>query len=152
MTPEQKLTDLGIDLPPAPEPVGAYLPAVRTGNLIVTAGQLPFVDGELTAVGKVPTDVSLVDAQAAASQAAVNALAAISGQAGSLQAVVQIVRVNVFVNSAPGFTDQAKVANGASEMLADVFGPAGRHTRCAIGAAELPLDAPVELDMIVEVN
>ena len=152
MTPEQKLTDLGIDLPPAPEPVGAYVPAVRTGNLIVTAGQLPFVDGELTAVGKVPTDVSLVDAQAAACQAAVNALAAISGQAGSLQAVVQIVRVNVFVNSAPGFTDQAKVANGASEMLADVFGPAGRHTRCAIGAAELPLDAPVELDMIVEVN
>ena len=152
MTPEQKLKDLGIDLPPAPEPVGAYVPAVRTGNLIVTAGQLPFVDGKLAAVGKVPTDVPLAAAQAAASQAAANALAAVCGLVGSLDAVARIVRVNVFVNSAPGFTDQTKVANGASEILADVFGQAGRHTRCAIGAAELPLDAPVELDMIVEVN
>ncbi len=152
MTPEQKLKDLGVDLPAAPEPVGAYVPAVRTGNLIVTAGQLPFANGQLTAVGKVPTGVSLAAAQAAARQAAVNALAAVSGIAGSLEAVVRIVRVNVFVNSAPGFTDQAKVANGASDMLADVFGPAGQHTRCAIGAAELPLDAPVELDMIVEVT
>ena len=152
MTPEQKLKDLGIDLPAAPEPVGAYVPAVRTGNLIVTAGQLPLANGELAAVGKVPTDVPLADAQAAARQAAVNALAAVSGITGSLDAVVRIVRVNVLVNSAPGFTDQAKVANGASDMLADVFGAAGQHTRCAIGAAELPLDAPVELDMIVEVH
>ena len=151
MTLEQKLATLGIDLPAAPSPVGAYVSAVRTGNLIFTAGQLPLVDGALAARGKVPADVSLADAQAAARQAAINALAAVGGLAGSLDAIVQIVRVNVMVNSAPGFTDQAKVANGASEMLAEVFGQAGRHTRCAIGAAELPLNAPVELDMIVEV-
>jgi len=151
MNPEKKLTELGLELPPAAAPVGAYVPAVRSGNLVFTAGQLPMVDGELTAVGKVPATVPLDTAQAAARQAALNALAAISGLVGSIDCITRIVRVNVFVNSSAGFTDQAKVANGASEMLAEVFGEAGRHTRCAIGAAELPLDAAVELDMVVEV-
>lgn len=150
MTVQQRLKDLGIDLPPAPSPVGAYVPAVQVGNLIFTAGQLPFVDGELAATGKVPADVSPDEARTAARQAALNALAAVAQLAGSLDAVTRIVRVNVFVNSSAGFTDQAGVANGASELLAEVFGQVGRHTRCAIGAAELPLDAPVELDMIVQ--
>jgi enamine deaminase RidA (YjgF/YER057c/UK114 family) len=151
MTPEDKITELGLALPPAPKPVGSYLAAIRTGQLIFTAGQLPMQDGQLLATGKVPTDVDVDTAQATARQAALNALAAVAGELGSLSAVRRIVRVNVFVNSAPGFTDQATVANGASDFLADVFGEAGRHTRCAIGAAELPLNAPVELDMVVDV-
>ena len=152
MSIRQKLNDLGIDLPEAPRPVGAYVPAVRTGDLIFTAGQLPLAGGKLTAAGKVPANVSLDEARAAARQAALNALAAVAALAGSLDAVMRIVRVNVFVNSAPGFTDQALVANGASDLLADIFGPAGQHTRCATGAAELPLNAPVELDMIVQTH
>ena len=152
MTARKKLEDMGIDLPPAPSPVGTYVPAVRTGRLIFTAGQLPWADGKLTSTGKVPADVTLDQAREAARQAALNALAAVRGLTGSLDAVTRIVRVNVFVNSAPGFTDQAKVANGASELLAELFDQAGAHTRCAIGAAELPLNAPVELDMVVEVG
>ncbi len=151
-TPERKIAELGLDLPPAPKPVGSYVAAVRTDNTIYTAGQLPMKDGELSAAGKVPTNVSLEAAQTAARQAALNALAAIAGEAGELSAVRRVVRVNVFVNSAAGFTDQAKVANGASDFLAEVFGKIGRHTRCAIGAAELPLNAAVELDMVVEVE
>ncbi len=152
MTPEQKLKELGIDLPAAAAPVGAYVPAVKTGNLVFTAGQLPLSAGTLIAVGKVPSAVTLDKAQAAAKQAALNALAAVRGVTGSLDSVVRIVRLNVFVNSAAGFTEQAKVANGASEFLVQVFGNAGRHTRCAIGASELPLNAPVELDLVVEVK
>jgi enamine deaminase RidA (YjgF/YER057c/UK114 family) len=152
MTPSENLQRLGLELPPAPQPVGAYVPAVQSGSVVYTAGQLPMRDGRLVAAGKVPTDVPLPDAQAAARQAALNALAAVCSLTGSLDAVARIVRMNVFVNSAAGFTDQAKVANGASELLAAVFGDAGRHTRCAIGAAELPLNAPVEIDLIVEVR
>jgi enamine deaminase RidA (YjgF/YER057c/UK114 family) len=151
-TPEQRIAELGLELPPAPQPVGSYVAAVRSGDTIYTAGQLPMKEGKLQMAGKVPGDVSLEAAQAAARQAALNALAAVVGEAGSLSAVRRIVRVNIFVNSAAGFTDQAKVANGASDFLAEVFGEAGRHTRCAIGAAELPLNATVELDMIVEVD
>ncbi len=150
MSVEQRLRELGLSLPAATTPVGAYVPAVRTGNLIFTAGQLPLRDGQLTATGKVPTEVTLDSAQCAAHQAALNALAAIKALTGSLDAVTRVVRLNVFVNSAAGFTDQAKVANGASQLLVELFGESGRHTRCAIGAAELPLNAPVELDMIVE--
>ena len=152
MTPEQKLRELRIDLPAPARPVGAYVPSVRTGSLIFTAGQLPLADGKLTAEGKVPTDVPLPAAQAAARTAALNALSAVRVEAGSLDAVTRIVRLNVFVNSTAGFTDQAQVANGASELLQEIFGDAGRHTRCAIGAAELPLNAPVELDLIVEIS
>jgi len=152
MTAEQRLLDLGLELPDAPAPVGAYVPAVLAGGLVFTAGQLPMLDGKLTAVGKVPADVPLDQAQAAARQATLNALAAVRGQVGSLDRLTRVVRLNVFVNSSPGFTDQAKIANGASELLVEVFGQAGRHTRCAIGAAELPLNAPVELDLIAEVS
>jgi len=151
-TPEQKLRLLAIELPPAAKPVGAYVPAVRAGSLIFTAAQIPTKDGKLIATGKVPRDVSLADAQAAARQAVINALAAVRAELGTLDAVARVVRLNVFVNSAPTFTDQPKVANGASELLLEIFGDAGRHTRCAVGAAELPLDAPVELDLIVSAS
>jgi enamine deaminase RidA (YjgF/YER057c/UK114 family) len=158
MTPQQKLQKLGLELPAPAAPVGAYVPAVRTGNLIFTAGQIPIKDGELLAAGKVPTDVAVDLAQAATMQAALNALAAVKAALGAgdeadpLERVTRVVRLNVFVNSAPGFTDQAVVANAASDLLVGLFGEAGRHTRCAIGAAELPLGAPVELDLIVEVR
>ncbi len=149
---EQRLKELRIELPPAPKPVGAYVPGVRSGNLVFTSGQLPFRDGKLIATGKVPTDVPVALAQECARQTALNALAVVCSVAGSLDAVVRVVRVNFFVNSAPGFTDQAAVANGASQLLNDIFGEAGKHTRCALGAAELPLNAPVELDLVVEVR
>ncbi len=152
MTIEARLAELNIVLPPAPAPVGAYVPAVRAGAMVYTSGQIPFRDGQLIAAGKVPTEVSLEAAAAAARQAALNALAVLNAEIGGLDNIARIVRVNVFVASTPGFTDQAKVANGASELLADVFGDAGRHTRCAIGAAELPLNATVELDIIAEVK
>jgi len=152
MTAEQKLRELSIDLPAPARPVGAYVPSLRTGRLIFTAGQLPLAGGTLTAEGKVPTDVPVPDAQAAARTAALNALAAVRAEAGSLDAVTRVVRLNVFVNSAAGFTDHAQVADGASELLQQIFGDVGRHTRCAIGAAELPLNAPIELDLIVETS
>ncbi len=148
----KKLTELGLTLPPAPKPVGAYVAGIRTGNLAITSGQLPMADGKLLAQGKVPTEVSLETAAAAARQAALNALAVIADQAGSLDNIARIIRVNVFVASSPGFTDQAKVANGASEFLVDLLGDAGRHTRAAIGAAELPLNSPVELDITAELR
>ena len=152
MTPEQKLQSLGIELPSPAAPVGAYVAAVRTGNLVFTAGQLPMKDGSLTATGKTPADVSLPDAQLAARQALLNALSALRAEIGSLDNVSRIVRLNVLVNSSPGFTDQAKVANGASDLLLEVFGQAGVHTRTAVGAAELPLNAPVELDITAEIS
>ncbi|HUS47339.1 MAG TPA: RidA family protein [Phycisphaerae bacterium] len=151
MTPEQKLRELALELP-APRPIGAYLPSVRAGELVFTAGQIPMKDGKLIATGKVPTEVSMEAAQAAARQAAMNALAAVRAELGTLDAVARIVRMNVYVNSAPGFTDQAKVANAASDLLVEIFGDAGKHTRCAVGAAELPLNAPVELDLIAEIK
>jgi enamine deaminase RidA (YjgF/YER057c/UK114 family) len=152
MTPEQKLQSLGIELPTPATPVGAYVPAVRTGNLVFTAGQLPLKDGSLTAEGKTPGDVSLQDAQLAARQALLNALSALRAEIGSLDNVSRIVRLNVLVNSSAGFTDQAKVANGASDLLLELFSDAGKHTRTAVGVAELPLNAPVELDITAEIN
>jgi len=150
MTIEARLKELGLELPAPAVPVGAYVAAVRSGQLLFTAGQLPTRDGKLIAAGKIPTEVSLEQAQAAARQAALNALSAAKSVLGSLDKVARIVRVNVFVNSAADFTDQAKVANGASELLVEVFGDAGRHTRCAIGAAQLPLNAAVEVDLVLE--
>jgi len=150
--PEQKIKQLGIELPPVPAAVGAYVPAVRIGLTICTSGQLPLADGKLVAEGKVPDETSLQQAQLAARQAALNALAAVRSLTSSLDNVARVVRVNVFVNSAAGFVDQAKVANGASELLLEIFGDAGMGTRCAIGVAELPLNAPVELDLTVELK
>ena len=158
MTPEQKIAELGLVLPEPAKPVGAYIPAVQTGKLVFTSGQIPVRGGKLIADGKVPTEVSTDVAKAAAVQAALNALAAVKqtigdGKSpGELGRVTRVVRMNVFVNSATGFADQAQIANAASELLLAAFGDAGRHTRCALGAAELPLNAPVEIDLIVEVK
>jgi enamine deaminase RidA (YjgF/YER057c/UK114 family) len=150
MHPSEKLQQIGIELPEVAKPVGSYSPAVPSGHLIFTAGQLPTEQGRLVAAGKVPTEVSLEAAQAAARTAALNAIAAAAHVAGALDNINRIVRMNVYVASAAGFGDQAKVANGASDLLGEIFGQAGIHTRCAIGAAELPLNAPVELDLVVE--
>ena len=147
---KQRIEQLGIVLPAVARPVGAYVPARIAGKLVFTAGQLPFKDGTLLAVGKVPSQATLEQARAGARQAALNALAAAAEAAGSIDRLAGIVRLNVFVNSAAGFAEQAKVADGASELLGEIFGPAGLHTRCAIGAAELPLNASVELDLVAE--
>ncbi len=152
MSVHDRLAELNLALPPAPKPVGAYVPTVRTGDLVFTAGQLPSKDGQLIATGKVAGEADIPTAAAGARQAVLNALAAIAAEVGSLDAITRVVRLNCFVNSAAGFTDQAKVANGGSELLVELFGQAGKHTRCALGAAELPLNAAVELDLIVEVR
>lgn len=150
MTPEEKLRALGLELPPAPKPVGAYVPAVRTGNLVFVSGQLPMKDGERMTLGHVGGEVTMEEAQDCARQAALNALAVVAAETGGLKHVARIVRVTGYVASAPGFTEQAKVLNAASELLAEVFGEAGRHSRIAVGAAELPLGAPVELELVIE--
>ena len=151
MTPEENLNRLGLTLPPAPAPVGSYVPAVRTGTLVFVSGQLPMQDGRLLATGKVGAEVSLEEAQQCARQAALNALAVCADAAGGLDAVTRIVRLTGHVASAAGFTDQAQVMNAASDLVAEVFGNAGRHSRAALGAAELPRGSPLEVEMIAEV-
>lgn len=145
-----RLAELGLELPVVAKPVAAYVPAVVTGNLVFTAGQLPFVDGKLLATGKVGSAVSPEDAASLARQCALNALAAASEAIGSLDRVTRVVKAVVFVNSASGFTGQPGVANGGSELLGEVFGDVGRHARSAVGVSELPLDSPVELELILE--
>lgn len=151
MTVEQKLRELGITLPAAPAPAGAYVPAVNTGKLVYVSGQLPLSEGKVVHTGKVGGDQDLPQAQQAARLCAINALAALKGHLGDLEQIKRIVRVEVFVNSAPGFTAQARVADGASQLFAEVFGEKGKHTRLAVGAAELPLNAAVELALITEI-
>jgi len=151
MTPDENLRRLGLALPPVPKPVGSYVPAVRTGNLVFVSGQLPTKDGKLLATGKVGAEVSMEEAQACARQAALNTLAVAADAAGGLGAITRIVRLTGHVASAPGFTEQATVMNAASNLVADIFGEAGLHSRAALGAAEVPLGAPLELEMIVEV-
>ncbi|MFG1797389.1 RidA family protein [Nocardia sp. NPDC049149] len=148
---ESNLTRLGLTLPPVAAPVAAYIPAIRTGSLVYTSGQLPFVNGELSAVGKVGAEVSTEDAKEAARLCALNALAAVHALVG-LDAVVRIVKVVGFVASAPGYNDQPIVINGASEFLAEVFGDAGVHARSAVGVSELPRNTPVEVEIIAEVK
>jgi len=145
-----RLAELGLELPAVAKPVAAYLPAVVTGNLVYTSGQVPFADGVLLATGKVGGAVSPEEAAQLTRQCALNALAAAGEAIGSLDRVTRVVKVVVFVNSAPGFTGQPGVANGGSEFLGELFGEAGRHARSAVGVAELPLDAPVELELILE--
>lgn len=145
------LDRLGLTVPEVVAPVAAYVPAVRSGSFVYTSGQLPFVAGELTAAGKVGAEVSLEDAAVAARWCALNALAAVHDLVG-LDAVVRIVKVVGFVASAPGFTDQPLVINGASELLGEVFGPAGAHARSAVGVFELPRNTPVEVELIAEVG
>jgi enamine deaminase RidA (YjgF/YER057c/UK114 family) len=150
VTATERLAELEITLPKVATPAGAYIPAVRTGNLVYTSGQLPFVDGSLYAAGLVGTEVDPEDAHECARLCALNALAAIDGLVG-LDAVVRVVKVLGFVASADGFVGQPAVVNGASELLGEVFGEAGRHARSAVGVAQLPMCAPVEVELIVEV-
>ncbi len=145
-----RLAELGLSLPQVTKPVASYVPAVVTGNLVFTAGQLPFADGALPATGKVGAEVSPEDAQGFARTCALNALAAAESVIGSLDRVTRIVKVVGFVASAPGFTGQPAVINGASDVLGEIFGDAGRHARSAVGVAVLPLDAPVEVELILE--
>ena len=151
-TPEERIAELGLTLPSDSPPLAAYVPAVRTGDLVFTAGQLPRRDGELVATGKVGAEVTPEVAAEAAAACALNALAAIKAEVGDLSAVRRVVKVVVFVASAPGFTGQPGVANGASELLGKVFGDAGVHARSAVGVAVLPLDVPVEVEVVVEVG
>lgn len=148
-----RLAELGLALPPAPAPVAAYVPAVRTGNLIFVSGQIPLRDGELVCSGPVPSAASVEQAQEAARQCVLNALAVVGDQLDNdLERIARIVRVGVFVASEPGFAGQPKVANGASELLESIFGEAGRHARAAVGCIALPLGATVEVEMIVEIS
>jgi enamine deaminase RidA (YjgF/YER057c/UK114 family) len=148
----ERLAALGLTLPPVTAPVAAYVPAVRTGTYVYTSGQLPVVDRKLPAVGKVGAEVSAEDAAGMARTCALNALAAAAAAAGGLEAIRRIVKVTGFVASAPGFGGQPQVINGASELLIEVFGEDGKHSRSAIGVAELPLNAPVEVELIAEVR
>ena len=147
----ERLAALGLTLPPVALPLAAYVPAVRSGNYVYTSGQLPFVDGKLQGTGKVGEAVTPDEAAALARTAALNALAAAANVAGGLDAITRIVKVTCFVASSPSFTGQAQVANGASELLIEVLGDAGRHARSAVGMAVLPLDTPVEVELIAEV-
>ncbi len=151
-SPEARLAALGLALPEVAAPLAAYLPAVRTGRYVYTAGQLPMADGKLLLTGKVGGQVSATEAAALARICALNALAAVASVAGGLSAVTRIVKVAGFVASDPSFTGQAQVVNGASELLLEVFGESGRHARSAAGMAVLPLDAPVEIELIAEVR
>ena len=145
-----KLRELGLELPPVVAPVAAYVPAVQAGNLVYVSGQVPMVDGQLAATGKVGDGVSPEQAKDLARRCALNALAAIDNLVG-LERVVKVVKLLGFVASAEGFTGQPAVVNGASELFGAVFGEAGQHARSAVGVAELPLGAPVEVEVIVEI-
>ena len=147
---EDRLSELGFEVPEVAAPVAAYLPALRRGNVVYTSGQLPFVDGKLPVTGKVGAEVTPEDAKAMARVCALNALAAVDALVG-IDAVTRVVKVVGFVASAAGFNGQPGVVNGASELLAEVFGDSGAHARSAVGVSELPLDAPVEVELIVEV-
>ena len=151
MTWHDRLAELGIELPELAKPVAAYVPAVRTDRYVYTSGQLPFVSGVLPATGKVGAEVSPEEAKRYARTCALNALAAVHDLVG-LDAVVRVVKMVGFVASADGFTGQPGVINGASEVLGEIFGEAGRHARSAVGVAELPLGAPVEVELVVEVE
>jgi enamine deaminase RidA (YjgF/YER057c/UK114 family) len=150
-TPEERLAELGLSVPDVAAPVAAYIPAVRSGNHVFTSGQLPMREGQLIATGKVGGEVTQEEAVECARQCGLNALAAVRAELGELSAVKRVVKVVAFVASTPDFTGQPLVANGVSELLGEVFGDAGRHARSAVGVPVLPLDAPVEVELVVEV-
>lgn len=152
MSLEQRLREMGLELPPVPVPVAAYVPGVQAGQLIFTSGQLPSVQGELRYKGRLGLDLSVEEGYEAARLCAINALAVVKELAGDLAAVERIVKVVGYVNCTDDFTQQPQVINGASELLVELFGPAGRHARAAVGVNTLPLGAAVELDMIVQVR
>jgi enamine deaminase RidA (YjgF/YER057c/UK114 family) len=149
---QDRLAALGLTLPDVVPPLAAYVPALRVGSLVYTSGQLPVAGGQLQATGKVGAEVGATEARALAQTSALNALAAAASVAGGLNAIKRIVKMTGFVASAPDFTAQPQVVNGASELLLEVFGEAGKHARSAVGVASLPLDAPVEIELIVEVG
>jgi len=148
---EKRLQELGLTLPETPRPVANYVPAVRTGNLVFVSGQTPTVDGKLTIQGKLGQEVSIEEGQQAARVALLNSLACVRSVTGSLDAITRIVKLNGSVASAAGFTAQPQVVNGASLLLEEIFGDVGKHARAALGLAELPGGAPVEIELIVEV-
>lgn len=150
--PEDRLAELGLSLPEVATPVAAYVPTVRTGPYVYTSGQVPLVAGKLPATGKVGAEVDPDLAKELARTCALNALAAVKAEVGELSAVRRVVKVVGYVASAPDFTGQPQVVNGASELLGEVFGEAGRHARSAVGVAVLPLDSPVEVELVVEVG
>jgi enamine deaminase RidA (YjgF/YER057c/UK114 family) len=152
MSATEKLAAAGLTLPTVATPAGAYVPAVRSGSLVFTAGQLPLVDGKLAGTGKLGDAVTKEDGAAHARIAALNALAAAASVAGGVDAITRVVKMTCFVASTPGFTDHPEVANGASELLIEVLGDAGRHARSAVGVAALPRDTPVEVELIVEIG
>lgn len=149
---DDRIAELGLTLPEVVPPVAAYVPAVRDGNLIFTSGQLPIADGKLVATGKVGAEVTAEDAKGYAATCALNAIAAIKAELGDLDKVVRVVKVVGFVSSDPSFAGQPAVINGASELLGQVFGDKGQHARSAVGVAALPMDAPVEVEVIVSVS
>ncbi|MDX1967659.1 MAG: RidA family protein [Planctomycetaceae bacterium] len=149
---EQRLLDHGQQVPPPPSPAGSYVPAVRTGNLVICSGQLPLMGKELMFQGKLGRDLHEEDGKHAARMCALNALAAIKGEIGDLDRIRRVVRVEGYVQSADGFTRQPQVVNGASDLLAQAFGDLGKHSRIAVGVSELPLNAAVELAVWVEVD
>jgi enamine deaminase RidA (YjgF/YER057c/UK114 family) len=151
-TPEERLQQLGVDLPAPAAPVAAYVPCVRTGTLVYVSGQVPTVGGQPTHLGRLGEDIGLEAGRAAAHTCAVNVLAALRAELGELAAVRRVVKVTGFVASTPEFTDHPKVINAASELFGEVFGEAGRHARAAVGVAALPLGVPVEVEAIVEVG
>ena len=151
-TPEERLAELGLSVPEVAAPLASYVPAVRSGLHVFTSGQLPTRAGELLAAGKVGSQVTAEEAFACARQCALNAIAAVRAEIGELTRVVRVVKLTVFVASAPDFTGQPGVANGASELIAAAFGDAGVHARSAVGVAVLPIDAPVEVELVVEVS
>ncbi len=150
--PVARLRELGHELPDVPEPAGSYVPAVRAGSLVFTAGQLPLEDGELPRTGKVGDEVTLEEAREAARRCALNALAAAAAEAGGLDRVARVVKVTGYVASTPDFNRQPEVINGASDLIGEVFGETGRHARSAVGVAVLPLDAPVEVELVAELG
>ena len=149
---EEKISQLGFTLPAAPKPLASYIPAVKAGNLVFTAGQLPIKDGSLVFKGKLGKDLSEDEGKKAAQLCVLNCLSAIKAVIGDLDNIEQIIKLTVFVSSAVGYRDQPKIANGASDFLAQVFGDNGKHARSAVGVSELPMNSPIEIDMIVKIK
>ncbi len=149
---EEKIKQIGIILPEAPKPLASYIPAIQSGNFVMTSGQIPIAGGSVKFVGKVGKDLSEEQGKEAAKLCAINCLSAIKSIIGNLDRIKRIVKLTVFVNSAEGFSAQPKVANGASDLIVEIFGDAGKHVRSAVGVSELPLNSAVEIEMIAEVN
>lgn len=147
-----RIAQLGLVLPEVPKPVASYVPSVKVGNLVYVSGQIPILKGKLLATGTVPNEVSVETAQSLAKQCVLNGLAVLEAEIGSLDRLKRVVRVGCFVASAPGFGEQPKVANGASDLLCEIFGDAGQHARAAIGSVGLPLNVPIEIEFLFEVE